>query len=225
MRYFGSAPDGEISVTLEVIGAGFGRTGTHSLKRAIEVLGFGPCHHMYEVRRSPEQLDMWTEVSRGAHPDWGKIFSGFRSQVDWPASCFWEELADHFPTAKVVLTVRDPDAWYHSISRTILPSSELGRTMDETAEGRAGSDIIYRLVLEQIFGGRLADKDHAVHVYNDHIDRVTATIPPERLLVYNVKDGWGPLTDFLGVPVPDVEFPSGNSVADFRSRKPYLSKT
>ena len=212
-------------MTLEFIGAGFGRTGTHSLKKAIEIVGLGPCHHMYEVRRSPEQLALWTDISRGGAPEWSHVFEGFRSQVDWPGSCFWHELATYYPTAKVILTVREPDAWYHSISRTILPSSELGRIEDESAEGRSGSDIIYRLVLERIFGGRLAEKDHAIRVFNDHVDRVVRELPPERLLVYNVKDGWGPLADFLGVPVPDVPFPSGNSVAEFRKRKPYLSKT
>lgn len=207
---------------LDVIGANFGRTGTYSLKVALDMLGFGPCHHMYEVRQSPRQIGLWDGIARGAQPDWDDVFQGFGSQVDWPASAWWKDLARHYPEAKVILTVRDPESWYDSISKTILMSSTIGRTQDPDPTGRIGSDIIYRIVLEGIFRGRLTDKAYAIDVFNRHQQEVIESLPPERLLVYDVHDQWDPLCAFLGVDVPDAPFPEGNSVADFRARKGYL---
>jgi hypothetical protein len=205
------------------VGAGFGRTGTLSLKTALERLGMGPCHHMYEVRQSPEQIAFWQDASLGKPLDWDQVFAGYTSQVDWPAAAYWRELSAHFPQAKVILTVRDPEAWYASIVRTILPSSERGRTDDPDPIGRAGSEIIYRIALQGIFQDRLADKAHALEVFARHQREVIETIPADRLLVYNVSEGWAPLCRFLGVDVPDDPFPSGNSTAEFLARKTYLA--
>jgi hypothetical protein len=210
-------------VGLAIIGAGFGRTGTLSLKTALEELGLGPCHHMYEVRRSPDQIAYWDAASRGEPMDWDRVFAGYVSQVDWPAAAYWRELTAHFPNAKVILTVRDPEAWYASIAKTILPASELGRTNDPDPMGRAGSEIIYRVALQGIFQGRLADKAHALQVYTKHQRDVIGSIPASRLLVYNVNEGWDPLCCFLGVGVPKAPFPSGNSTAEFLARKAYLT--
>ena len=208
---------------LQVIGAGFGRTGTHSLKSALEILGFGPCHHMYEVRRSAEQIALWDAVVREGVMDWDKIFTGFYSQVDWPAAHYWQELAAYYPQARVILTHRDPEEWYASVQSTILPAAELGRLQDPDPMGRAGSEIIYQIALQRIFGGRFLDKSHALAVYDQHLARVQSVIAPDRLLCYNVRDGWGPLCDFLQVGCPDIPFPSGNSKAEFRAKKPYLT--
>jgi Sulfotransferase domain len=93
---------------MRVIGAGFGRTGTLSLKRALEDLGFGPTYHMQEVMRRPSHIGRWLRYARSGEVDWDELFSGFRSAVDYPVSCVWEELASHYPDAKVVLSVRDP---------------------------------------------------------------------------------------------------------------------
>jgi Sulfotransferase domain len=106
---------------LEVIGPGFGRTGTNSLKLALEHLGFGPCHHMFEVRDKPELLPAWEAAADGETVDWNKVFSGYRSQVDWPGARYWRELSQYFPKAKVILSVRDPDAWFDSVQATIAP--------------------------------------------------------------------------------------------------------
>jgi hypothetical protein len=209
-------------MTLEIIGAGFGRTGTHSLKNAIEILDFGPTHHMYEVRKSSEQISVWSNIANGQKPDWMAVFSGFRSQVDWPGSRYWKELAANFPLSKVILTTRDPEAWYESIRKTILPSSTIGRNSDPDPVGRAGSELIYQIVTEDIFGGRLDDKDYALEVYEHHRREVVETIPADRLLVFDVKDGWAPLCKFLGAAIPEVPFPSGNTIAEFRAKKPYL---
>lgn len=212
-------------MSLKVLGAGFGRTGTHSLKTALEMLGLTPCHHMYEVRKSPEQVKYWSAAVDGEPIDWDAVFEGFQAQVDWPASFFWKELSDHFPEAKVILTTRDPDAWYASISRTILPASAIGRTEDPDPAGRAGSELIYRLALQKIFDGRLDDKAYSLEVFRKHQEEVIAHFPPDRLLVLDVKQGWNPLCEFLGLSCPEVAFPSGNSTAEFLARKTYLGKT
>ena len=106
---------------LEIIGAGFGRTGTNSLKLALEHLGFGPCHHMFEIRDHPELLPDWEAAARGEAVGWDNIFRNYRSQVDWPGARYWRELAAHFPKSKVILTIRDPEGWYESIQATVLP--------------------------------------------------------------------------------------------------------
>lgn len=210
---------------MKILGAGFGRTGTFSLKRALETLGFGPCHHMYEVRQRPDQVELWMSAATGQKPDWSEAFKGFQSQVDWPASAYWKELHAHFPQAKVILTDRDPEAWYESIRQTILPASEIGRHADANPIGRKASEMMYKTALLGIFEGRLQEKDFAIQRMLDHRQEVIDTIPPEQLLVFGVGDGWEPLCRFLSVPEPDGPFPSGNSVKDFRALKPYLEQS
>ena len=178
---------------------------------------------MYEVRRSAEQIALWTAAAQGAAMDWDKVFAGYTAQVDWPAAYYWQDLAKHFPQAKVILTHRDPEEWYRSVESTILPSAEIGRTQDPDPMGRAGSDIVHQIVVQKVFGGRLHDKAHALRVFADHLATVKQVIPADRLLTYDVRDGWEPLCDFLGVDRPDQAFPSGNSTADFRAKKAYLT--
>lgn len=201
-------------MALEIIGPGFGRTGTSSLKTALEQLGFGPAHHMFEVRDHPELLPAWEAVARGEPADWDEMFAGYRSQTDWPGARVWRELARHWPDAKVVLTVRDPDEWFDSVQATIVPFL--------AARGRHGSEhanAIARmgqaLIAEQVFDDRLTDRTHATRVFEDHIAAVRAEIAPERLLVLDLHEGWAPLCAFLGAPVPDGEFPHTNSSRQF----------
>lgn len=194
---------------LDVIGAGMGRTGTYSLKLALEALGLGPCHHMADVNADPVQKAYWRAAGRGELPDWDAVYAGYHSAVDWPTAHFWHEVSDHFPKAKVVLTVRGGADWYESMARTIA------LTMDDTNDPRSfGVAVIGR----GVFGGRFANRDHAIGVYEAHNSAVEAALPPERLLVYEVSQGWEPLCDFLGVPVPADAFPRTNSTAEFRAR-------
>lgn len=195
-------------MSLQVIGAGFGRTGTASMKRALERLGFGPCHHMFEVNGSPEQVEVWRAIAAGAPPDWGRALRGYRSCVDWPSAFFWRELSEAFPDAKVVLTERDADAWYASVERTILPHILNG---SPESVGR-------RLIGERVFDGRADDAEHAKAVYLANNAAVRATIPAERLLVYAPGDGWAPLCAFLEVPVPAEPYPHTNRTEEFRAR-------
>ena len=111
----------ENSVGLKIIGAGFGRTGTHALKLALERLGFGPCHHMFEVRDNPRQLPAWEALARGEAVDWNSVFEGYNAQVDWPGARYWRQLSDHYPDAKMILTVRPAIRWYESVETTIYP--------------------------------------------------------------------------------------------------------
>ena len=195
-------------MALEVIGAGFGRTGTESMKQALEILGLGPCHHMREVMSNPAQLALWRAAARGELPDWDEAFAGYHSAVDWPSAYFWREVSAHYPEAKVLLTVRSAESWYESMDRTLLPVLRTSTDPDS---------IGLRLVAARVFGGRLDDRAHAIAVYEKNIADVQAAFPPERLLTYRVGDGWEPLCRFLGRPVPDVPYPQSNSTEQFRA--------
>lgn len=204
-------------MALKVVGAGFGRTGTKSLKTALELLGFGPCHHMFEVRQNPSQLPFWEAAARGEVMDWDAVFEGYNASVDWPSAAFWRELSDHFAAAKVLLSVRPAEDWVKSIHATIY-ASLMKRANDPDNTSRNRRDMAYELIINQTFQGKLDDAEYAKSVYEAHIAEVQRTIPAERLLTYNVAEGWAPLCAFLEVPVPDEPFPLTNTTAEFQAR-------
>jgi hypothetical protein len=216
-------------VTLKVIGAGFGRTGTLSLKSALEALGLGPCYHMVETAAHPEHDAMWLALARGVASDWRPMLKGYASTVDWPTTYFWKALAAANPDAKIILTVRDPDAWYLSAAATIfarmlefeaLRAGALRDDSDAVDPGRRRHmEMVNTIVVEKTFGGSLA-KAHALHVFNAHNEDVRRSVPPERLLAYESGEGWAPLCAFLGVPVPAAPYPKVNTTDDFVSRFP-----
>ncbi|WP_034483352.1 sulfotransferase family protein [Actinomadura oligospora] len=197
---------------LDVIGAGFGRTGTLSLKMALERLGFGPCEHMLSLPGDHERIALWRRALAGGPVDWDELFAGYRSAVDWPTICFWQELAGHFSEAKVILTVRAPDKWYESARATLRVPPSWSAPPDEFRDLHA---LIQESVWEATFGGRFDDRDHAIKVFTEHNARVRRAIAPDRLLVLDVRQGWGPLCEFLDAPVPDTPFPHHNTRADF----------
>lgn len=201
-------------MSLEVIGAGFGRTGTNSLKLALEMLGFGPCHHMHEVATHTEQVPIWEDVAHGRRTDWESVFAGYRSQVDWPGARYWHELADAFPAAKVILTVRPAEDWYRSFSATVGPELLAPPTSPEPV-ALARRLMQREIIAHQVFGDRPLEGAHAIHVFRRHVDEVQRTVTPERLLVFDVSNGWGPLCAFLGVAAPSRPFPKTNSVREF----------
>ena len=204
-------------MSLEIIGPGFGRTGTNSLKLAFEQLGFGPCHHMFEVRDNPERIADWQAAADGREMDWDHVFRGYRAQVDWPGARYWRELAEHYPDAKVVLSVRDPDEWFDSVQATIAPLVAARGTHSMPIIDAIG-EFVQKAIVEQTFDGRLSDRAHATRVFRDHIDAVKATIDPDRLLVYDMREGWEPLCEFLGVAIPDTPYPKTNSSREFVAR-------
>ncbi|MGK5552505.1 sulfotransferase family protein [Actinomadura kijaniata] len=211
---------------MKVIGAGFGRTGTSSLREALERLGFGPCYHMREVARDPSRAAAWRAAAQGVPVDWERVLDGYASTVDWPGAAFWEELAERFPEAKVVLTVRDADQWYDSARRTVFAGSirserplvRLGFQAVRTLDPRFGAftRMINEAVHDRVFGFPLSDRERVLEVYRRHLERVRETVPADRLLVYDVREGWEPLCAFLGVPVPDEPFPRSNDAEAFR---------
>jgi hypothetical protein len=203
-------------MTLKIIGAGFGRTGTLSLKFALEQLGFAPCYHMMEVWRGSGDSDKWEAIANGATPDWNDVFAGYPATVDWPSCHYWRDLAKAYPDAKILLTERDPEAWYKSIASTIFPQLDTEPYADPRRE--AQRRMAHLIVIEQTFGGRL-DRDHVIDVYLRHNEAVKREVPAGRLLVYDTPQGWGPLCAFLGVPMPDAPFPRTNSTEEFRNRQ------
>jgi hypothetical protein len=201
-------------MALRIIGSGFGRTGTLSLKNALEILDFGPCHHMEEVLQHPEQVPYWEAVAAHKPVSWDAVFAGYRSQVDWPGAHVWRELAAAYPQAKVIHTIRPEEQWWKSFSATI--GALLGGYKDSPAPPhvKAMMDAAHEMLLVQTMGGS-ADREHALAAYRRRTDDVRAAIPPERLLVFNVEEGWDPLCRFLGVPIPAVAFPRLNSTDQF----------
>jgi len=205
-------------MSLEIIGAGFGRTGTMSLKAALEQLGFSKCHHMQEVARHAKQLDYWYAVSQGEPVDWDQVFAGYRASCDFPSSVVWEQLYEHFPNSKVILTTRDPERWYSSTAETIYPISMgvPGWLKFLSSRVRRGSEMVEQIVWEGLFGGRFQDKEHALGVFHQHVDRVRQVVAEDRLLVFQASDGWEPLCRFLDVPVPEGSFPHLNEGASMQ---------
>jgi hypothetical protein len=197
-------------MSLSVIGAGYGRTGTLSLKSALEQLGFVKCHHMIHVYEDPVQLASWTAAALGEAADWDALFDGYQASVDWPACHFYRELADYYPEAKVILTVRDPRTWYESIADTTLRVIKQGRV-----ENPESHNLGTELVVKAGFRGELDDPDHGVVIFNAHTEEVKATIDPDRLLVFDVSEGWEPLCAFLDKPVPATAFPRINARDEF----------
>lgn len=195
-------------MALKVIGSGLGRTGTLSMKLALEQLGFGPCHHMVEVFMHPESVPLWVEAGKG-RGDWDAIFAGYQSMVDYPGCKFWRELMDYYPDAKVLHTVRDADKWFDSTQATIFaPGSPGVAPPPHLAE-------FFHMVMGH-FGEKLHDRAYMTDHFRKHTEEVIAGVPADRLLVYNVGDGWDPLCKFLGVPVPATDYPRENSTADFK---------
>jgi hypothetical protein len=207
-------------MSLKVIGAGFGRTGTLSLKLALEELGLGPCYHMIETRAHPEHDAMWLALARDELSDWSPVLSGYAATVDWPGVYFWKRLAAANPGAKIILTLREPLEWYASCAATIFARMEEALAMPSPDPvRRTHMRMVNTIVVDKTFGGSLA-KDHAIGVFKAHNEEVRRLVPSERLLVYELGQGWEPLCAFLRLPVPQAPYPEANRRDDFASRFP-----
>ena len=212
---------------LKVIGAGFGRTGTLSLKLALEKLGFGPCYHMVEAHSRPEHVARWRDAAAGRPVDWAALFQGYQATVDWPSCNYWEAQLAVFPEAKVILTERDPERWRTSIMNTIHPASVAGKKAaaeGSDAHAKAVSSMVYEVIWDGVFDGRMDDEAHVTACYLDHNQRVKQRAPADRLLVFDPAAGWPPLCAFLGCPVPDEPYPKANTTAEFQKRLARQSK-
>ena len=202
-------------MALDIIGAGFGRTGTLSLKNALEQLGFNQCYHMMEVMNHPDHNGLWRAAGRGEAVDWEALFAGYKASVDWPSCNFWREQMQAFPAAKVILSLRDADSWYESIMNTIWKVSDMIRKAD-APESRERTNMVFELIWDGQFQRRLDDKAYVISVFEKHNQTVIDSVPKEKLLVYRPGDGWEPLCGFLGSPTPSTPYPKMNSTEDFQ---------
>jgi Sulfotransferase domain len=205
---------------IKVIGAGLGRTGTSSLKSALEELGFFRCYHMVDVLAHLAHARIWNAAARREPVDWDALFQGYQATVDWPSCSFYEDLMRHYPEAKVILTVRDPESWHESARQTIYHARLVfPRWLPLPPHMREYLRMLDMLIWNGMFKGRFEDKVHAIDVFNRHNEQVRRVVPAERLLVYDIKEGWAPLCAFLGVPVPDGKlFPKLNDARGFRTQ-------
>lgn len=212
---------------LKVIGAGLGRTGTVSLKAALEKLGYTKCYNFPELITHPESISQWENLSQGTQVNWEQLFGGYQSIVDYPGCYFYKEIFEKYKNAKVILTLRDPDKWYTSTLKTIynprLPPKQLISLFLKVPFSKKIRTIprvirFYdQLIWKGMFGGRFEEKDHALAVYKQHTKEVQHVVPPEQLLVYRVEEGWKPLCEFLNKPIPsDEPFPHLNIGKDFK---------
>jgi len=190
-------------IFMKIIGAGFGRTGTLSIKYALEQLCYGPCYHMKTALTRPWQIHFWLKAIDGRNVNWKRFFRRFNATIDWPASEFYKELMGVYPDAKIILNVRDPEEWYESSLKTIyriqtfFPWWFPGYFMK----------MQEKLIWKGRFKGRFMDRDFAIENFKKHVEEVKAYVPADKLLVYDVKDGWEPLCTFLDVDIPNDPFP------------------
>jgi Sulfotransferase domain len=198
---------------MHVIGAGLGRTGTTSLKVALEELLGGPCYHMLAVRERPEDPDIWGDAYEGRLPDWREFFDGYQATVDWPAAPFWKELSEAFPDAPILLSVRDVDAWWKSASSTIFIALARYFAPDAPDDGwtRMGRGMM------NSFTPSWRDESAAKEAYLAYNDHVRATAPSSRLIEWAPEDGWEPICSALGLDVPDHPFPHVNTTEQARA--------
>jgi len=177
-------------------------------------LGFGPCFHMVEIFRQPRLAALWERAAKGEPVDWEDVFTGFSATVDWPSCNFYGELARNYPAAKIILTVRNSHEWFESTQKTIFADLEDVLRDQSTPWAR-----MTKIVIMDFFDGRLHDREHVIAVFNRHNEKVKRTVPKERLLSYEVAQGWEPLCHFLGVAMPAVPFPKSNSTEEFLARQ------
>jgi hypothetical protein len=212
-------------MALHVIGTGKGRTGTTSLKIALEQLGFGKCYHMWELMNNPDQLIYFQQAERGENVNWDELFNGYHSACDYPVIRYYKQILEKYPDAKVIHTMRDAESWFKSISNTIFwaVKPSLGRMLGLMIRLPFSSTLRKRLhilkfnsmMVSKEFGNDLKDKEKVISYFNKYNAGVLNTIPKEKVLVYDVKSGWEPLCNFLNVPVPSMPFPKSNTKDEF----------
>ncbi len=203
-------------MALRVIGAGLGRTGTNSLKAALEQLLGGPCYHMYELRDRPGDLPIWEDALAGRPVDWEAALGGFVASVDWPAAAFWAELLEASPEAHVLLSTREsPEVWWRSMERTIVPT--LAQSLPQDDEQLARQRSLTRQIIRARLTPALGEREAAIAAYEQHNEEVRCRVPPGRLIEWQAGEGWEPICAALGMPVPEQPFPHQNTTAQFRS--------
>lgn len=190
-------------MALQIIGAGWGRTGTTTMKDALELLGLR-CHDMNDLFTDTGQADLFLEAADDPSFDWERIYSRYDATLDFPGCVFWRELTSRYPDAKVLLTVRPSDAYYESYHATIEDPMTNPRAYP------SWNEMVQRVIVPRCFDGDPADREVVIRSFERHNTAVQESVPADRLLVYSVSEGWAPLCDFLGCPVPGEPFPQRN---------------
>jgi len=223
-------------MALKVIGAGGPRTGTASLKDALEILGFGKCYHMEYLFNHPEQVKYWHELFDTGTVDFNAMFEGFQSTVDFPGYLNYKALFNKYPDAKVILNDRDPEEWYDSAINTVHAATPqtLGQKLNLMKKMLLSSRfrkiaksfmLVEKNLWKKHYHGQFKDKELALQIYKDFNEDIKSSIPEDQLLVYQIKDGWAPLCDFLNVPVPDAAFPYKNKRKEFKEQIAQMMNT
>ena len=216
-------------MSLSVIGTGLSRTGTTTLRKVLEELGFGPCYNSTELFVRPRGIEFWEALEKGEEVDFEDFFSGYNAIIGFPGYIFHQQLKDRYPEAKIILSYRDPEVWYDDISKTVFESASSHVNKAYAAEARAIDPYVgdcierihalqLRILEENYFEGRFAERDFAVKRYVEWNESIKDIYPEDELLVYQVTEGWEPVCEFLGVPVPDQEFPHLNHPTTFHNR-------
>jgi hypothetical protein len=201
---------------LRVVGAGLGRTGTHSLMLALEQLLGGRCYHMAEVMERPDDVPVWHAAIHGEQPDWGTFLAEYEATVDWPACAFWRELAAANPGAIVLLSVRESaEKWWKSFEATI--AAGLAKPVPADQPDWAVRRKMVLALLTETFTPDWREREAAIAAYEAHNAAVRAGVPPERLVEWQPADGWEPFCSALKVPVPVEPFPRSNSTQEFQA--------
>jgi hypothetical protein len=222
-------------MSIKIIGAGFPRTGTTTLKRSLETLGFSHVYHMKELLVNPHKLYLWKTLSETGDTDWETLYDGYDATVDFPGYPWYKEHMKKYPDARVILTVRDFESWYKSVDSTVFragpqtPGEKIKMMGKLLTSGRARNVVKCIKFFKKTFfanelQGQFEDKEYAKSVWEKHIAEVKATVPADKLLVYDVRDGWGPLCKFLGVEEPKDPLPHLNKKENFKEMLPKLMK-
>jgi len=222
-------------MSIKVIGAGLPRTGTNTLKQSLEQLGNKHVYHMKELLVNPEKLHLWKTLDETGDTDWDALYEGYDGTVDFPGYPWYKEHMKRYPDAKVILTVRDFDAWYKSVDSTVFragpqtPGEKIKMMGKLLTSARARNVVkcikwFKKCFFAERLQGKFEDKEFAKKFWEDHIAEVKAYVPADKLLVYDVRDGWAPLCKFMGVPEPDEPLPHLNKKENFKAMLPKLMK-
>ena len=201
---------------LDILGLGLPRTGTKTLKKALEILGYQKCYHMYELRIHPEHISYWEAASDGAEVDWEKLFTGYCAATDYPAAYHWRTLLKRYPNALVILTVREPAAWYRSAKETVF---KIANNIPNNNSPLAQRRRLWKRDMSKWLGEETDNAQLMLKKFAEHQQDVQSIVPTEHLLIYDVREGWEPLCSFLSKDIPNREFPWTNTTTDFLERQ------
>jgi len=208
-------------MALKVIGTGLPRTGTASLKGALQLLGYQQTYHMDNLLNNPSQVHYWVELFDTGSTDYDALFEGFAASTDFPGFFAYKALLKQYPDSKFILTTRDPDIWYESIKNTVYQAVTAFFQKDTPTDSMRRVEGVFQLLDRYLFGqffkGTFLDKEKTLSLVNAYLDEINAIIPADKMLIYEISEGWQPLCDFLELRVPEIEFPYKNKREDFNT--------